>query len=415
MEYGLIGEHLGHSFSREIHARIGDYKYELKEIAKGDLDKFMKEKDFKGINVTIPYKQDVMPYLDYIDDGAKMIGAVNTIVNKDGKLYGYNTDFFGMISLIKSINLDVKGKKALILGTGGTSKTARAVLKHLGAKEIVVVSRNASGEVISYEMAEKMHSDAEIIVNTTPVGMYPNNEDIIIDLDKFEKLEGAIDPIYNPIRTKFIRKALRKGAKARGGLYMLVGQAIVASERFFDKDIDEKIAEDIYKEILSQKQNIILTGMPSCGKTTIGRMLAKKMGVEFVDADEYLVRTYQKEISEIFKEEGEKGFRDKESEVIADISRLNGCVISTGGGCILKDENIDRLRQNGKIYFIDRPLEKLIPTDDRPLSSNVEDIKKRYNERYDRYLDTCDYVVKNDKDIESVVEEIERKHNSWTF
>lgn len=409
MEYGLIGCKLKHSFSKDIHHLIDNYSYDLVELNEDELDQFLKAKDFKGINVTIPYKEKVIPYLSHVDESALKIGAINTIVNHDGHLYGYNTDYYGMLSLFEKAKINPKDKKVLILGSGGTSKTAKAVLSTLLAKEIITVSRNKDDEHITYEEMYLNHLDASIIVNTTPVGMYPNNDDAVIDLTKFNELEGVIDVIYNPLKTKLIIEAERLNIPCSGGLYMLVKQAIVASEYFFDKKIDQSKCDEIYKQVLSKKQNIVLTGMPGCGKSTIARLLSERLNYEYVDLDEYLVNKYQKDIPSIFKEEGEKSFRDKEREVIKEVSKRNGLIISTGGGAILRKENIDALKQNGKIYFIDRPLELLIPTDDRPLSKNKDDIKKRYEERYQIYLDTMDYHIINDKDIDSIIDEIERR------
>lgn len=414
MEFGLIGEHLGHSFSKEIHSRIADYEYTIREVAREELESFMKEADFRGINVTIPYKEMVIPYLDWIDEGARLIGAVNTVVNKDGKLYGYNTDYLGMIALLKHADIDIEGKKVLILGTGGTSKTARAVAQILKAGETVVFSRRKQPGFATYDEIGD-HLDGEVIINTTPCGMYPNNDDSLIDLKDFRKLEGVIDVIYNPLRTRLVRQALEMGAKAEGGLYMLVGQAIYAAEKFLDREVAQELLDPIYMQILRDKQNVILTGMPCCGKTTIGKALAEKLGREFIDTDEYLVKKYGREITDIFARDGEKVFRDMESGVIREVSAMNGYVIATGGGAILRDENVDIFNQNGRLYFIDRPLSDLFPTDDRPLANTREAIIRRYNERIDRYRSTADVIMKNDETIEDIVDRIERKHNEWRF
>ena len=260
MEYGLIGEKLGHSFSKEVHNRLFDYNYELKEISKDEIDLFLGEKDFKAINVTIPYKQTVIPYLDYISDIAKEIGAVNTVVNKDGKLYGYNTDFLGLKALIEKNNIAIKGKKVLILGSGGTSKTALAVTKHLNASCVLRVSRNKIEELITYDEAIKYHTDAQVIINTTPCGMYPNIDDLALDISKFNKLEGVVDAIYNPLCSKLVCVALNRGITAVGGLYMLVSQAAFAAEKFTDKKVDISKVDEIYNSLLKNKQNIILMG-----------------------------------------------------------------------------------------------------------------------------------------------------------
>ena len=257
MKYGLIGEKLGHSFSKEIHEMIGYYKYEIHEVARCDIDKFMKEKDFVGINVTIPYKETVIPYLDEISPQALSIGAVNTIVNINGKLYGHNTDYFGMLALIKKNNIDCKDKKVLILGTGGTSKTAYAVVKDLGAKTILKASINGEVNTITYEEAVNVHNDVEVIINTTPVGMYPKNEGLIIDIKKFNKLDGVVDVVYNPLRTNLILNAKELNIPCEGGLYMLVAQAVYACGIFLEKDIDLDIINNIFDKIIKDKENIV--------------------------------------------------------------------------------------------------------------------------------------------------------------
>lgn len=408
MKYGLIGEHLGHSFSYEIHHLLGNENYEIKEIAREDLDFFMREKDFRGINVTIPYKQMVIPYLDEIDEAAKKIGAVNTIVNKDGKLYGYNTDFYGLLSIIERAGITVDGKRVFILGTGGTSKTSVAVCEHLNAGSIVRVSRIASEDCISYEQLYERADEVEVIINSTPVGMYPNNSDCPVDINKFNNLSGVVDVIYNPLTTRLVMNARKKGIKAENGLYMLVKQAVVADEIYFERKLDDSICEEVYKKVLSGKNNIILTGMPTSGKTTNGKMLAKDLNKEFIDVDALIIERHGI-IKEIFKNEGEQKFRDYEQEVIEEISKRNNVVIATGGGSILRDINIDNLKQNGTIYFIDRNPELLVPMGDRPIASNVEAIKKRYEERYERYCNTCDVRIDGNGTNEEVVSLIKEK------
>lgn len=406
MEYGLIGEKLGHSFSKTIHSYISDYNYELKEIAKSELKDFFVNPQFKAINVTIPYKQDVMPFLDVIDEAAKKIGAVNTVVNKDGTLYGYNTDFSGLKALIEHANIDIQSKKVLILGSGGTSKTAFAVAESLGAKEIYRVSRSGGNGLITYRDAETLHNDADVIINTTPCGMYPNNDGAAIDVSKFKKLSGVVDAVYNPLNTELILKARELGIKATGGLYMLVAQGVFVAEKFIDKDIDKSLIDKIYNKLLAEKQNLVLIGMPSCGKTTIGKRIANELSLAFLDSDEEIVNAEGRAIREIFETDGEKYFRTLESEVIAELSKKQSAVISTGGGAVLDKRNIDRLRQNGFIVFIDRPIELLVSTDDRPLSSNREELTKRYNERYQIYCNSADYIIKNDCEIETVIKKI---------
>lgn len=400
MEYGLIGEKLGHSFSKTVHNKLADYDYELLEIKPENLERFMKDKNFKAINVTIPYKQTVIPFLDEIDSVAKKIGAVNTVVNKNGKLYGFNTDYFGLLGLIQYNGISLSGKKVLILGSGGTSKTAFAVAESLNAREILIVSRKGGNSAITYEEAYKNHTDAEIIVNTTPCGMYPNTQNMAIDINCFNKLSAVIDVIYNPIKTALVIEAEKREIAATGGLYMLIAQAVFAAEKFLNCEFKKEITENIFKEILKEKQNIVLIGMPACGKSTVGKNLSEKLGKTFVDTDEEIVKHSILTIPEIFKSYGEKHFRDLESEVIKEISSKQGYIIATGGGAILRQENVDMLKQNGMVFFIDRPLEFLETTPDRPLSSNREMLEKRYNERYDKYVSSADKIIKASEDLE---------------
>ena len=354
MEYGCIGEKLGHSFSKIIHNKLTDYDYELKEIAKADLKKFMTQKDFRAINVTIPYKEDVIPFLDEIDKTAKVIGAVNTVVNKNGKLYGYNTDFSGLNALISKNNIEIKNKKVLILGSGGTSKTANAVANYLGAKEVYRVSRNGGQGLITYKEAYQNHSDTEIIINTTPCGMYPKIGVSAVEIEKFPKLEAVVDAVYNPLSSALVVDAKDKGIKAVGGLYMLVAQAVFAAELFLDVKFDIRENDRIFREIEAEKQNIVLIGMPGCGKTTVGKELAKAINKEFIDTDEEIVKREGISIPEIFKALGEAGFRKIESEIIKDVAARQGLVIATGGGAVLKDENTKLLKGNGIVFFLDR-------------------------------------------------------------
>lgn len=400
MKYGLIGEKLGHSFSKVIHEEIADYEYEIKEIARDELHSFMCEKDFLCINVTIPYKSDVIPYLDYIDNAAKEIGAVNTIVNKNGKLYGYNTDFGGMRMLILKSGFDYSGKKVLILGTGGSSKTARCVAKNLGAKDIITVGRNSE---VNYENVYFLHADADYIINTTPCGMYPDNFSSPIDVSNFHSLKGVTDIVYNPLKTALATECEKLKINCECGLYMLVSQAVIACEVFTGERFDvEAKSNEIFEILKKQKQNIVLVGMPGSGKSTIGKALAEKLNREFVDTDEMIVSAFG-DISEIFKNFGEERFREIESEMIKAASKKTGVVIATGGGAVLKKENVDALRQNGVIFFLNRPIEDIVPTKDRPLSNNFEALKKRFEERYEIYLSSADKEVFVDGAVENAV------------
>lgn len=395
MKYGLIGGKLGHSFSKVIHEKIADYNYELKELAVDEIGSFFEKKDFQGINVTIPYKSVVIPYLDYIDEASEKIGAVNTIVNRDGKLYGYNTDFLGMKMLIEKSGFDYKNKKILIAGTGGTSKTAKAVAENLGAEKIIVSGRTegVSESYTDYENVYKLHADADYIINTTPLGMYPDSESFALDLAQFKNLKGVTDAVYNPLRTRLCQIASELGISNDTGLYMLVAQAVLSSELFCGNSLDTKrITDEIFDEILKEKKNIVLIGMPGSGKTTIGKILAEKLSKNFIDTDDVIREKYG-DISEIFRKHGEVYFRDTEEQIIKEVSSLNGTVIATGGGAVLRTENVRRLKQNGTVIFLDRLLENIIPTDDRPLSKDREALQKRYNERYEIYKAAADIII----------------------
>lgn len=406
MDYGLIGERLPHSFSKEIHEKIADYNYSLLELKPDDVKDFILTKNFKAINVTIPYKQAVIPYLDEISPEAQAIGAVNTVVNRDGVLCGYNTDFGGMRALIERTGVELKYKKVLILGTGGTSRTAAAVCERLGAKEIYRVSRSGREDSITYDEAYARHADADVIINTTPCGMYPDIFGCPVDLDRFTQLSGVIDAVYNPLCTTLVLEAKQRGISAGSGLYMLVAQAVLASELFTGEQLDTvKLTNSIFEEIYFDKRNIILTGMPGSGKSTVGRIIADRLGREFIDTDSIIVDRYG-EITTIFAAHGEDYFRDLESEVIRELAPLTGKVISTGGGAVLRSVNVDALRRNGEIFFIDRSPEYLIPTADRPLADEKKKIERLYRERLDIYMDTADYIIDGDCDPDDVADSV---------
>ena len=411
--FGLLGEKLGHSFSKEIHESINDYKYNLIEVSKDNFNSFMENKNFKAINVTIPYKQQVIPYLSYIDPKAKQIGAVNTIVNKDNLLYGYNTDYLGLRKLIEKNNIDFNNKKVLILGTGGTSKTAFILSKDLGCSQVYNVSRTKKENVITYEEAMTIYNDANIIINTTPCGMYPN-DDLIIELDNFKNLEAVVDVIYNPINTNLIRTAKKRNIKAVSGLYMLVAQAVYASYIFINKDVNEDKIDEIFTKIKSQKLNICLIGMPSCGKTTISSELGEILNKKVIDTDVLIEQHLNMPISSFLNKDTENEFRNIETNIIDEISKQNNLIISTGGGVIKRKENIDYLRRNSIIIFIDRDLELLQATSSRPLSSNKTDLEKLYNERYDKYVSSSDYVIKNNNQLKNTIDKIIEVYNENT-
>lgn len=412
MQYGLIGNPLKHSFSKEIHKKLADYEYELCELSDSSFDDFMREKDFKAINVTIPYKQKVIPYLDFIDENAKNINAVNTIVNENGKLKGYNTDILGVLDTFSHFGIDVKNKNVLILGTGATSNTvyhavASASQQTVGAstaspnKTYKAYRENSKikGDIL-YSDIPKLYDEINIIINTTSNGMYPHEDDeLLVNLSKFKNLEAVMDVVYNPLRTRLLQEAEKLNIKAVSGLYMLVSQAHFASKLFTNNNSTGEICEPAYKECLTEKQNIVLTGMPTCGKTTIAKLISEKYSYDYIDTDDLIEQKINCKIVDFIKKNGEEKFRDIETEIIKEIRTKNHAVIATGGGAILKDINVTNLKYNGKIFFINRSLKNLKPTSDRPLTSDVESLKKKYNERLPIYKSTCDIEIDGDIEI----------------
>lgn len=389
MKCGLLGKKLGHSYSPQIHSYLAQYSYTLFEKQPEELASFLRSGDFTGLNVTMPYKKDVIPYLDALSERARVLGAVNTIVKrKDGTLIGHNTDFFGFQSMVKRSGLQVRGEKVLVLGSGGASATAVAVLQALEAN-VIVISR--SGEN-NYENLH-LHADASLIVNATPVGMYPNVGVSPIDISLFPALEGVLDIVYNPARTQLLLDAEARGIIAENGLWMLVAQAKESAEWFLDRKIpDEKIRE-IYQKLCFQMQNLILVGMPGCGKSTVGRLLADKTGKRFVDADLCIAEKAGMSIPEIFRTSGEEGFRQIETAVLADLGMQSGLVIATGGGCVTRKENYPHLHQNGRIIWLQRDIASL-STDGRPLSQGA-DLEKMYRTRRPMYERFADRIVSN--------------------
>lgn len=416
IKYGLIGEKLTHSFSKEIHEEIGRYDYGLLEIPRTEIGKFLKEKDFKAVNVTIPYKREVIPFLDEISKEAKAIGSVNCIRNDGGRLIGHNTDFDGLSALADYAGIDMREKKVLILGTGGTSDTALAVAKMAGASEVYKVSRRAPGSdralerdeapVVTYEEARRRCKDAEVIINTTPCGMYPNIFSKAIDLEDFKRLDGVLDVVYNPLSTMLIDRARSMGVKGKGGLYMLVAQAVKAAEFFLSCEYGKEEIDRIYEKIYKKKLNIVLTGMPASGKTTIGRIIAQKLNRELIDTDLLIEKDQDMTIPQIFHQFGENYFRDVETRIIKEAAAKTGTVISTGGGAVLRGENVEALKLSGRIFFIDRDPAALTPTSDRPKAFNREEIMKRYEERYDIYVSTADHIIKSEETAEEAAFEV---------
>lgn len=362
--YGLLGRKLGHSFSPQIHKELGGYDYVLFEREPEEVAQFLKSGEFTGINVTIPYKQTVMPYCDELSPAAQAIGSVNTIVRRpDGSLYGHNTDYDGFRYMLRSMGVDPKGKKALVLGNGGAAKTVRAVLCELGAGETVTISRSGEDNYTNLDR----HKDAAIIVNATPVGMYPETEAAAVDLAMVPNCQAVADLIYNPARTQLLLQAESLGMKTVNGLGMLVEQARCASELFTGSVIDESATAMITAKIAAETMNIALIGMAGCGKTTVGTELARRLGRKFVDMDEEIVKRAGKSIPDIFAEDGEEVFRSLETQVLRELAPQSALVIATGGGVVTRERNLPLLRKNSRIVRLLRPVEEL-SSDGRPLS-----------------------------------------------
>ncbi len=403
--YGLLGEHLPHSFSPQIHKALGNSRYIIFEKTPAEVEDFLKERSFKGINVTIPYKQTVMPFLDVISSEAEKIGAVNTIVVRDGKIYGYNTDYFGFAYMLEKSEIQVNGKKCLVLGNGGASLTVQAVLKDKGTKEIVVVSRKTEN---NYENIHN-HFDSDIIVNTTPVGMYPNNMKSLVNLDDFKNLSGVLDVVYNPLKTKIILDATERNIPNSAGLSMLVAQAKKAHELFFDTQVETSVCEKIENQLSAKMYNVVLVGMAGCGKSTVGKALARKLNKTFVDIDELVERIENKPIPEIIAEKGEDYFRHCEMLAISSVGKEKSQIIATGGGAVTRMENYNPLKQNGVIVFINRDAD-LLPTNNRPLSQQYG-VKALYEKRMPMYRKFADIEVDGDGTVDEVAEKIVKELN----
>ena len=393
---GLLGRKLGHSYSPQIHRFLGDYSYTLFEKEPEEIEDFLKHGDFDGINVTVPYKKDVIPYLDQLSPIARKLGAVNTVVRRDGKLIGHNTDYFGFRTMVDSSGISVAGKKVLVLGSGGASNTAVVVLKELGA-EVVVISRSGPHHYGNLEL----HADAAVIVNTTPVGMYPNTGNAPVDLDRFPKLEGVLDVIYNPARTELLLQAEKRNLVTRNGLLMLVAQAKEAAEWFTNTSLSNDLITNIHATLAAQMQNILLIGMPGCGKSTIGAKLAEMTGKRFVDADDVVVQLAGKPIPEIFAQDGEEVFRNWETQALATLGKQSGLVIATGGGCVTRERNYPLLHQNGTMIWLKRDLDTL-PTDGRPLSQ-ANKLSDLYAVRKPLYEAFADHTIDNNGSPEQTI------------
>ena len=396
---GLLGKTLGHSYSPLIHSYFGQYEYRLFEKQPHELEDFLKRGEFEGLNVTRPYKKDVIPYLDALSPIAARLGAVNTIVRREGKLIGHNTDYAGFLSMVHRSGLDPAAKKVLILGSGGASATAVAVMEDLGA-DVIVISHGGEN---NYNNLYTMHTDAAIIVNTTPVGMYPNTDFSPISIFAFPALEGVLDVIYNPTNTMLLQFAQESGVYGMNGLWMLVAQAKEASEWFQNCTIsDEKITQ-IHNIVRAQVENIVLIGMPGCGKTTVGKALADKLGRQFFDADAEIAKKAIMSIPEIFAKEGEEGFRSREIKVLSELGKQSGLVIATGGGCVTQAVNHSNLHQNGRIFWLKRQISQL-PTDGRPLSQKGN-LEEMYRIRKPLYESFADVIIENET-VEQAVQQI---------
>ncbi len=402
MKYGLLGERLSHSHSPKIHAMLGNGGYSLIEKEKDEVASFLEKREFKGINVTIPYKQTVMPLCDFIDGAAVEIGAVNTVVNCDGKLLGLNTDFAGFIFMCNRAGIDMQGKKVLILGSGGTSNTACAAAKKLGASEVIKVSRTGQ---VNYENVYGIARDAEIIINTTPVGMYPNTEGRPIELSRFKKLSGVADVVYNPLKTALILEAESLGIKCTGGLMMLVAQAAFADRYFRGVTHTGEEIVKIANRLEKSLSNIVLIGMPGCGKSTVGKILARKTGRELFDLDKVIVEREGRSIPEIFESDGEEYFRRVECEVTCEISKKSGVIIACGGGTVMREENRVSLAQNGMVFYIDRDVSSLSRRG-RPLSQGENALNELYNARHSTYEDFADVTVESLGSVEECTEKV---------
>lgn len=410
--FGLIGRKLGHSYSPLIHARLGGYPYRLIELEPGAVAGFIAEGKWAGLNVTIPYKETVIPLCAVLSDTARRIGAVNTLWrDAAGRLHGDNTDYYGFAQMLARADIAVAGRKVLLLGSGGTSKTARAVLEDAGAAAVVQVSR--TGEV-NYDNVYQ-HGDAAVVVNTTPAGMFPKNGERLLDLDRLPRLESAVDVVYNPERTRFLLDAAARGLKTAGGLAMLVYQGARAAEIFLGAPgapaaIPAEKVEETLAAARARTRNLVLVGMPGSGKSTIGAALAARLGREFIDTDQLVERDGGRPIPQIIAADGEAFFRGLETAAVAAAGKLSGKVVATGGGAVLRPENRDALRQNATVVYLRRPLAEL-PTAGRPLSQGGEALARLFHEREPLYQKVADFSVDNGagRQVEEVVEEILRR------
>ena len=406
IEYGLLGEKLGHSFSPQIHRALTGCDYRLLPTAPEAVEDLLRRREFKGLNVTIPYKRAVIPLCDEIDPRAAAIGAVNTVVCRKGRLTGYNTDLDGIKYLAGRAGVDMAGKKVVILGSGGTSRTARAAAEELGAAEIAVISRRGED---SYDNLSR-HADAQVLINTTPVGMYPNCGLAPVSLDDFPNLTGVLDAVYNPLRTALVMAAEERGLPCSCGLPMLVAQARRSAELFTGTSIPDRRLEEVLAELTAQVRNVVLVGMPGCGKSAVGRALAQRLGKEFLDLDQLLEAEARKPIPAIFAQEGEDAFRELESRIVREAGARTGCVLSTGGGVVTRRENYAPLRQNGVIIHLTRDLSRL-PKAGRPVSQST-DLRELWERRRPLYASFADLTIDNNGPLEETLDKIEKELNA---
>ena len=399
--YGLLGERLGHSYSPAIHAALADYDYRLYEVPREELDAFLTRREFDGLNVTIPYKKAVIPYCAALSPIAAELGSVNVLLRRpDGTLLGDNTDAYGFAGLVRRSGIDPAGKKALVLGSGGASATVCAVLRQLGAADVTVISRSGPD---NYENLDR-HADAELIVNATPVGMFPGNGASPVDLERFPRCAGVLDVVYNPARTALLLQAEARGIPCAGGLYMLAAQGKRAAELFLDKAIDDAETDRVCAMLSREMENIILIGMPGCGKTTVAAALGEALGRPVLDSDEAVERAAGRSIPEIFAEGGEAAFRALETAALAELGKRSGVILATGGGCVTRRENYPLLHQNGRIFWLRRDIEKL-PTAGRPISQS-RDLADLSREREALYRAFADRSIDNNGAVESTAAQI---------
>ena len=404
--YGLIGEKLGHSFSKIIHETFANYTYDLIPLTKQELDCFLKEKAFSAVNVTIPYKEMVIPYLEHLHETAQKVGAVNAIVNKNGVLTGYNTDYFGFRYQLQQNKIEIKGKKVLVLGKGGAAKAVLAVLQDMEAKDIITVYYKEDKNTVSYTECYAKHTDAQVVINTTPVGMYPNTDQTPLDITNFSALEAVVDVVYNPLRTKLVLDGIKKGCISVGGLEMLIAQAKYAVEIFTEKAVSDEAMLDLVEKMKKDSGNLVLIGMSGCGKSTIGQKVAEQMQRNFIDTDTEIIKKINMPIATYFEKFGENAFRAVEQEVIAEVSKQNGVVIATGGGVVLSEKNIEMLQQNGYLIWLKREIAQLEIGNGRPLAKNFDDVNQLYQKRIPYYQKAAHMIVENQKEQYAVAKDV---------